>query len=233
MAKSKIIKELANGTIDTQTALKRTKVLLQDLDNDEILKWVNYEIGGYPSGEDVPEYRQLSGQLYGSYFKGSIATHMKYNNVSLPLGNMPEDVQQVLLTCYITQGVEALKGLIEEHKQGDKHLCKNIPADNYPYIAHCNNDLGMIITSARVEFSIPDLLNIFPKVENKLLDILSYLEKQFGNLDDLDIDIESKNKGELQEIVDHIHVLIYNDHRVTIGDGNEITDSTIASIVSQ
>lgn len=233
MAKSKIIKELANGTIDTQTALKRTKVLLQDLDNDEILKWVNYEIGGYPSGKDVPEYRQLSGQLYGSYFKGSIATHMKYNNVSLPLGNMPEDVQQVLLTCYITQGVEALKGLIEEHKQGDKHLCKNIPADNYPYIAHCNNDLGMIITSARVEFSIPDLLNIFPKVENKLLDILSYLEKQFGNLDDLDIDIESKNEGELQEIVDHIHVLIYNDHRVTIGDGNEITDSTIASIVSQ
>lgn len=233
MAKSKIIKELANGTIDTQTALKRTKVLLQDLDNDEILKWVNYEIGGYPSGEDVPEYRQLSGQLYGSYFKGSIATHMKYNNVSLPLGNMPEDVQQVLLTCYITQGVEALKGLIEEHKQGDKHLCKNIPADNYPYIAHCNNDLGMIITSARVEFSIPDLLNIFPKVENKLLDILSYLEKQFGILDELDIDTTSKSEEELKDIIDHIYVLIYNDHRVTIGDGNEIENSTIASSISQ
>ena len=38
MAKSKIIKDLANGAIDTQTALKRTKVLLQDLDNEEVLK---------------------------------------------------------------------------------------------------------------------------------------------------------------------------------------------------
>lgn len=38
MSKSKIIKELANGSIDTQTALKRTKVLLQELENEGILK---------------------------------------------------------------------------------------------------------------------------------------------------------------------------------------------------
>ena len=55
--KSKIIKELANGSIDTQTALKRTKVLLQELDNDDVLRWINCEIEGYSSGSDVPEYR--------------------------------------------------------------------------------------------------------------------------------------------------------------------------------
>ena len=48
MAKSQIIKDLANGKVDTQTALKRTKVLLQDLENDDLLDWVNYEIEGYP-----------------------------------------------------------------------------------------------------------------------------------------------------------------------------------------
>lgn len=37
MTRSKIIKELANGTIDTQNALKRTKVLLQEFDNEVIL----------------------------------------------------------------------------------------------------------------------------------------------------------------------------------------------------
>jgi hypothetical protein len=233
MAKSKIIKELANGSIDTQTALKRTKVLLQDLGNEEILQWVNYEVEGYPSDVDVPEYRRISGQLYGSYFKGSIATHVQYRNIPLPLGKMPEKIKQVLLTCDITQGIDALKHMVEESINSGNPICKVVPADFYPNIAHYNDDLGMIISSARVELSKPDLLNIAPKVENRLLDILSYLEKQFGNLDDLDIDIESKNEGELKEIVDHIHVLIYNDHRVTIGDGNEITDSTIASIVSQ
>ena len=48
MAKSKIIKDLANGVVDTQTALKRTKVLLQDLGDKDLLNWVSYEIGGYP-----------------------------------------------------------------------------------------------------------------------------------------------------------------------------------------
>ena len=33
MPRSKIIKELANGTVDTLIALKRTKVLLTEFDN--------------------------------------------------------------------------------------------------------------------------------------------------------------------------------------------------------
>lgn len=36
MAKSKIIRDLANGEVDTITALKRAKVLVSDLNNDEI-----------------------------------------------------------------------------------------------------------------------------------------------------------------------------------------------------
>ena len=80
---------------------------------------------------------------------------------------------------------------------------------------------------------MPKVLNIFPKVESKLLDILSYLEKQFGNLDDLDIDIESKSKDELNNIINHIHVLIYNDKSVTLGDNNKIKDSNIASSIKE
>ena len=34
MAKSKIIRDLANGEVDTITALKRAKVLVSDLNND-------------------------------------------------------------------------------------------------------------------------------------------------------------------------------------------------------
>ena len=76
VAKSKIIKDLANDKVDLYTALKRTKVLLQDLNDEEILKWVNYEIEGYPDDVNLPDYRIVPGQLYGSYIKGSMAMHM-------------------------------------------------------------------------------------------------------------------------------------------------------------
>ena len=163
-----------------------------------------------------------------------MANHMKYNHVPLPLGNMPSETKEDILTVKITQGIEALKGMLAEgSKKGSTGLAKPLPAEYYPYIAQANNDLGMIIVTASVELNMPKVLNIFPKVESKLLDILSYLEKQFGNLDDLDIDIESKSKDELNNIINHIHVLIYNDKSVTLGDNNKIKDSNIASSIKE
>ena len=234
MAKSQIIKDLANGKVDTQTALKRTKVLLQDLENDDLLDWVNYEIEGYPDDVEIPDYRVIGGQLYGTYLKGSMANHITYNHVPLPLGNLPDEIKEDILTIKIRQGIEALKGVIAESEKNDNSgLMKPIPAEYYPYIAQANNDLGMMIATASVELNMPKVLNIFPKVESKLLDILSYLEKQFGNLDDLDIDIESKSEKELNNIINHIHVLIYNDKSVTLGDNNKIKNSNIASSIKE
>ena len=232
MAKSKIIKELANGAIDTQTALKRTKVLLQDLDNEEVLKWINCEIEGYTKDDEVPEYRKIGGQLYGSYFKGSMAAHMIYKHVPLPLGDMPDETKKSILITDITQGIQALKCMVADNGE-EKFLARGISADFYPYIATCNNDLHMIITSASVELNMPQILNIFSKVESILLDILCYLEKEFGNLDELDIDTDSKNEEELNEIIKHIQVIIYNDRSVSIGDNNKIKDSTISSTINE
>ena len=233
MAKSQIIKDLANGTVDTQTALKRTKVLLQELDDEKLIEWINYEIEGYPSTDNLPEYRKIGGQLYGTYFKGSMANHMTYNHVPLPLGDMPSDDVNMMLTTNITQGIEALKSMIAESEKGDgRGLSKIVPADYYPMIATYNKDPYMIIVTASVELNMPQIRNIFPKVENKLLDILRYLEKQFGNLDDLDIDVNSKSGKELKEIAKQIFLIIYNDQSISVGNNNKIEDSTIASKIS-
>ena len=155
--------------------------------------------------------------------------HIIYTDVPLSLGNMPEEHKQEFYYMYMTQGIETLKHFVAE----DKEIGRVIPAEYYPYIAKCNNDLGMIITSAVVKFNMSDVINIFPRVENKLLDILRYLEKQFGKLDDLDIDLDSKSKDEVNEIKNNIYVIIYNDQSVTVGDKNKINGSNIASKISE
>ena len=227
MARSQIIKDIANNTVDLQTALKRTKVLLQEFDDEKLLEWVNYEIEGYPSDAEVPEYRKILGQPYCSYFKGSMMSHITYTDVPMSLGDMPEENKKEFHYMDITQGIETLKHFVNDNKE----IGRIIPAEYYPYIAKCNNDMGMIITSATVKFNMPDVFNIFPKVENKLLDILRYLEKQFGSesIDDLDIDLNSKSKEELEKITNHIYVMIYNDQSITVGDKNKIKGSNIAS----
>jgi hypothetical protein len=227
MAKSQIIKDLANGKIDTQTALKRTKVLLKDLKNNEILQWIAYELEGYPDRIDVPAYRKIRGQLIGTYYKGSMASHMTYNNVPLPLGNMPVDDQVRFLTTHMGHSIEALKRFTMKNND----LCKSIPADCYPWIARYNNDPYMIIVTAEIKLNMAQIFSIFSTVENKLLDVLLLLEKEFGNLDELDIDVDGKSEEEIHVITNNIYYFIYEDKKVTIGNNNKISESDIGTTI--
>lgn len=89
----------------------------------------------------------------------------------------------------------------------------------------------MYIVSARVEISIQCVQGILTIIESKLLDLFCYLEKQFGVLDELDIDVGAKTEAEQNEILEHISTLIYNDNRITIGDNCKIKDTTISPII--
>ena len=232
MARSKIIKDLANGAVDTVVALKRAKVLLSDFENEAILNWIKNELVGYPEGAALPEYRITKGNLFGSYYKGSMASHVVYSNVSLPLGNMPEDLQIKLLTIEFRESIDSLCKLLEDSNAKQGQLGKVVPADLFPGLALFNNDPYMIITSARVIFDGQSIRRILAAIENRLLDILILLEKEFGNLDDLDIDYSNKSEEEIKQITDRIIVIIYNDMSVTIGDNNKIKDSIVAASVN-
>ena len=108
-----------------------------------------------------------------------------------------------------------------------------VPADLYPWIATYNDDPYMMIVSATVDLSVTQMRNIFAKVESRLLDVLAYLEKSFGNLDELDIDISSKTDDEINEITNQIYCIIFNDNSVKIGDKNRISNSTISSTITE
>ncbi len=233
MAKSQIIKDLANSTVDTLTALKRAKVLFSELGNDDLLNWANYEIVGYPNSESLPDYRISMGILMGSYIRGSMSNHIKYNNVPLPLGQMPDDIKGNLLSIYFSEGVNALKQLLTNSNKSENQLGKTIPSDFYPLIARYNNDPYMVIYTAQVVFGSHLISDIISSIENRLLDAFILLEKEFGVLDDLELDATIKTPQEIKEIADKIIVIIYNDNSVKIGDNNKIKNTTIASVIEK
>lgn len=231
MSKSQIIKDIANSTIDLVTSLKRAKILVSGLNNNKITEWIDYEISGYPKNSTLPDYRIIKGELMGSYFKGSMAMHIEWNNVSIPVGKMPSELEDKLLSVYFFEGVNSLNHLVEMDKQSDESVVKIISADTFGLIKQYNNDPYMNITSAQVVVSSHQILNILSVIEMKLLDALMLLEHEFGNLDELDIDTSSKSKKEIEQITGKIEVIFYTDQRIIIGDNNKIKDSEIASVV--
>lgn len=227
MAKSQIIKDLANGHSSLKTALKRTKVLINGLEDRRAIDWINNELVGYSLSDKLPDYRLKQGVLIGSYFKGSMASHMKWNNVSIPLGNMSDEERHQLLAVEFREGVESLQTMLINANQEGSRIGKIIPADLFPYIAQCNDDLYMNITSAQVQLNTTSLQHILDCVENKLLDTLLLLEDAFGNLDNLDISIADLDAKASNQVIEQIIFNIYDDHSITVGEKANIKDSVL------
>ena len=233
MASSKIIKDLANSTIDTTTALKRAKVLFSELNNNELIDWVNHELTGYPDDVVLPDYRIECGNIVGTYMVGTVRSHLKYTEASIPLGKMPEDLKQQILNIEFREGVTALKQLADEHKITKSSLGKMLPADFFPVISKYNSNPYMVIASAKVIIGAHCIDNIFSVIENRLLDVLILLEKEFGNLDDLDLNASTKTTDDIEKIANRIIVIVYNDQSVRIGDNNKIKNSSLGAIINE
>lgn len=81
MAKSKIIKELANNQISMEVALQRLMIIASDLGNEELLTWTETELQGYSPSDTLPEYRNI----HSTYFVYSgINGGSKLRTVRLP-----------------------------------------------------------------------------------------------------------------------------------------------------
>ncbi len=49
MAKSRIIKELANNEISLEVAFNRLLIIASDIENEELINWATNELNGYSS----------------------------------------------------------------------------------------------------------------------------------------------------------------------------------------
>ena len=59
-------------------------------------------------------------------------------------------------------------------------------------------------------------------IRTKLLKVFIELDKEFGCLDDLDVDTNTKD---LKEINNKLNIIIFEDNSVTIGDGNKLKNT--------
>lgn len=222
MAKSTIIKDFAGGRVSVEIALKQLKVLLAEFDKPEMLKWVNAELQGYDDTDVLPEYRVVVGNLVGNFLN----YYTKCTHISIPLkSDAPKELVEMCSQVRLYDSLSALRALTET----DREFGRQINASLLPYVQQFSAISMTALLNATVEFSQTQVKNVFSRVENAVLDVLLLLEKEFGNLDDLDIDLTSKSNDEIQNIASNIMILLYNNNSIVIGNNNRMKDTSISS----
>lgn len=225
MPRSQIIKEIANGNIDVAVSLKRLKVLLSDFPKPEILAWINSELNGYSDEEDIPTYRIECGQVKGVFIIGSL----KYENYPIPLTSLNFEERTLLEQREVRQSVGSIIAAIQPEKPDN--ICYPISDSAFPILKQSSNINSIL--SAYTAFDKAIFVGILTALDNKILDILLLLEKEFGVLDKLDIEPESKESEAITRIENKIIQIIYTDNSIQIGDKNKIEDTKIGQFTEE
>ena len=213
MERSAIIKDATQSEPDTESLLKRLKVLTFGLGCEQFNKWIDSELYGYKSA-DIPEYRKAHGFLQGDIIIG----YTQIRNTSLPLVSVDDETRKKMLTYSFKEGVGGLRALLK----AEQYLMIPWPPESYSIIKE-GTEITEIL-SARLMLGIAHVNDILTAVDNTILDILLELESKYGNLDKYDLDFSDEEKDELarQKI---IQILVNNG--VMIGSNNDLDKTNI------
>ena len=59
--------DLANPSRDVTNVLRKCKILAARLGSEELSRWVDLELNGYPESQPIPEYRRLGANCYANF----------------------------------------------------------------------------------------------------------------------------------------------------------------------
>lgn len=213
--RSKIIIDIIMDKINMAQALEILDLLLQNLNNDEIKKWVNNEIFGYGKEDKLPEYRIINTSIVGTVKVGTLLAQ------KIPIPFMPKD-EEDFRKIEVREGINQIMQFSKAEEQFDSHFLE-IPL-NVLIINKLAQVQGEVIDATR-RLSLYAYTNIIANLKSRLIRIFKELEMEYGNLDEYCIQF----KDELKEktIIENINNIIYNDNSIKIGNDNDIDKAII------
>ena len=218
MAKSKIIKELANNEITMEVALNRLLIIASDLNNDNLADWAATELHGYSKDMELPAYRKKKSMrfVYSGINGGFQVTNLPFTYYSI-ISEHDEDAFDVP----IMDSINTLQGFLDN--SDSQSYCRD-----FTYLSgEVYKKTGISCTYILQQVPLNLLQNILSEIKTRLLRVLIKLDKEYGCLDDLDVDISAKTPEEIAEINKTVNNYIYIDNSIKVGDKNKIESSEI------
>lgn len=109
-----LIRDIQNYAIDPNIKLsdllRKCKVLAARLKNEDFKNWVDAELNGYPSKDDLPSYRIVDVNAHG-HLSGPFQAEMR--NISIPASCLPKKLRDWAKRSYISQPISSLEDMVK------------------------------------------------------------------------------------------------------------------------
>lgn len=169
-----LLRDIQNSAINSDVRLsdllRKCKVLAARLQNVELNAWVDSELNGYQSKDDLPLYRIIGCTAKGN-LGGPFGAEMR--NITIPASCLAEKVRNWAKCVYLVQPISSLEELAKG--DGDNLLCE-WPGD---LIASVANKIyrGYSLYAAWMNVPKGAVVAILETVRNRILNFALEIEK--------------------------------------------------------
>ncbi|UXD26158.1 AbiTii domain-containing protein [Yersinia proxima] len=226
-----IIEILSSENCDLENALVKTKVLLFKIGKKELSAWVGFELNGYQSEKEVPDYRVAPARILGNVVAGLV----RYPGYQLPLHHLDKEMYEDAYKCPITLSISQITELV--NNAGDSAaLQQTIPTEFAPFYAK-SLGRGCYAENVYKEIALHQFVNVLTQVKTRLLDFLLELSDQISSIGG-DAKMEEKAKkvdasSMFQHSIFGDNVTINLGHDNVINVTNTITKNDFQSLKNE
>lgn len=166
--------DLLDDKVSLSAILRKAKVLASQLGSAELAAWVDQELNGYKDKSELPDYRILGTQVFGTWTNG----YYWYQNRGLPIISIKDDMLRGLLTTFhVLEGIRS----VEEYAHTKEWRC-HVRPDLVAWVNSFVNEPGLggyAYADLFYTLTPHDFEQILDTVRNRLLDFVLKLGKQW------------------------------------------------------
>ncbi len=216
-------REVLDSSVPISDILRKAKVLATLLKSEEFKRWVDAELKGYASADDLPDYRKFRPVNLGTF----AGFNKVFRNVPVPVALLPDDIREFATRMEIRYGVGEIEASAIQAENDTLRL--QWPAEAVMLAReHVPMSDGSVLVEAWQPFSQSEFVGILNQIRNHLLDFL--LELQQINPDVLESeDALRAVSGEKVQSV--IQTIVYGNEN-TVATGTEFTQTVTRKVVS-
>jgi len=193
-----LLREIQDAAIDSKTdlasLLRKCKVLAVRLGSADFRKWVDDELSGYKSTDDLPDYRILHVNSKG-HFAGAFGSGI--NNADLPLFCIPEEYRESMSRANIMEPVAAIEALVSKCEGG----AAQVPwSPDFVAIMATKFYQHMNCVQAWKVIPITALIGALDEIRNRILNFVIEIEAQNPNAGEAAINSAPVASDRVQQI---------------------------------
>jgi len=189
MPKSKIIIDIVEKNIKLSDALYRVILIATELGNKDLLDWAKSEVNGYNNVTEVPDYRIKSSSTF--HYTG-INGPLQINQATLDTNFLSDETLKEISKLVFFEDINSIE---EKVMSSDDVYGRDVSFLAREIYSNSNNGFsGIQCTSVSQVVGKQHFASIYNAVKTKLIEILTVIENEVGNLDKKDVSTKIKNK---------------------------------------